>query len=222
MIQHSICGRPTGVIGVVPDGGIPPYTYEWSNFQQEQVIGGLTAGFYSVTVFDSMGESASGGGTIQDLSSYPSGFLNSYQVPMSYCDGESPRVAIWHGVTNGQSPPPEDIYGPMPYAPNDHPDLVDVVIYPAACAHLPTWISDGCWSLMLHWTRIGSELHGWRWLSGPGGCVFEAAHRMASHPVGRGRRHMLHGIGWNGDRFGWCPATPVQPEQRRGGMTRPR
>ncbi|HRH71213.1 MAG TPA: T9SS type A sorting domain-containing protein [Flavobacteriales bacterium] len=132
VIQHSICGRPTGVIGVVPDGGIPPYTYEWSNFQQEQVIGGLTAGFYSVTVFDSMGESASGGGTIQDLSSYPSGYLNSYQVPMSYCDGESPRVAIWHGVTNGQSPPPEDIYGPMPYS-YDHPDLVDVLSYTTAC-----------------------------------------------------------------------------------------
>ncbi len=130
--QHSICGRPTGAISAIPDGGIPPYTYEWSNSQQEQVIGGLTAGFYSVTVYDSMGEQASGGGTIEDLSSYPSGYLNAYQVPMSYCDGDLPRVGIWHGVNNGQNPPAESIYGPMPYS-YEHPDLVDVLSYTTPC-----------------------------------------------------------------------------------------
>ena len=132
IIQHSICGRPTGVMGVVADGGIPPFTYLWSNGQQEQVIGGLVAGTYTVEVYDSMGEYAGVSGVVLDLAGYPAGFLNAYQVPMSYCAGELPRVAIWHGVTNGQNPPPEDIYGPMPYS-YSHPDLVDVLSYTTAC-----------------------------------------------------------------------------------------
>ena len=131
VLEPSICGRPTGVLGVNPNGTWP-YTYMWSDGQTEQVIGGLAAGTYSVTVTDALGESATGSATVPGLTSYPAGYLNADQVPMSYCAGEMPRVAVWHGVNNGQSPPPEGHYGPMPYS-FEHPDLVDVVSYTTAC-----------------------------------------------------------------------------------------
>src|SRR5690606_10795159 len=45
-------GEATGVMTVVPGGGIAPYTYLWSNGSTDQNVTGLIAGMYNVTVYD--------------------------------------------------------------------------------------------------------------------------------------------------------------------------
>ncbi|PLX13952.1 MAG: hypothetical protein C0594_00620, partial [Marinilabiliales bacterium] len=45
-------GESTGTASVTPSGGTPSYTYQWSNSQTTQSISALSAGDYTVTVFD--------------------------------------------------------------------------------------------------------------------------------------------------------------------------
>jgi gliding motility-associated-like protein len=44
-----------GQANVIPAGGVPPYTYSWSNASTTPAIGSLTAGNYTITVIDSHG-----------------------------------------------------------------------------------------------------------------------------------------------------------------------
>jgi len=48
-------GAATGVINTFPSGGVPPYSFLWSNGMTSQSIGGLTSGQYSVTISDGNG-----------------------------------------------------------------------------------------------------------------------------------------------------------------------
>jgi uncharacterized protein (DUF2141 family) len=53
---NVICfGTSTGSINLTISGGVPNYTYSWSNGATSQDISNLTAGPYSVTVMDSVG-----------------------------------------------------------------------------------------------------------------------------------------------------------------------
>lgn len=45
-------GLSNGSIDILPEGGTPPYTYDWSDGNHTQDIEGLAAGAYSVTVID--------------------------------------------------------------------------------------------------------------------------------------------------------------------------
>ena len=49
---------------IVPDGGLAPYSYLWSNGDTTATITGLTAGTYTVTVLDEAGCTATGSVTI--------------------------------------------------------------------------------------------------------------------------------------------------------------
>ncbi|MFN4253543.1 MAG: SprB repeat-containing protein, partial [Saprospiraceae bacterium] len=54
--QSQICDIvPDGTATAVPFGGVPPYTYLWSNGQTSPQITGLAAGTYTVTVTDANG-----------------------------------------------------------------------------------------------------------------------------------------------------------------------
>lgn len=54
MIQDVECkGDSTGSIDITPNGGSPPYTYEWSNGAISQDIFNLAAGVYQLTLTDS-------------------------------------------------------------------------------------------------------------------------------------------------------------------------
>lgn len=48
-------GQPIGAIDIDVRGGIPPYTYEWSNGATNQDVSGLPAGRHCVTVTDVLG-----------------------------------------------------------------------------------------------------------------------------------------------------------------------
>lgn len=53
---HNICKYDSsGWISIVPDGGTPPYTYNWSNSATTSTINNLKTGLYTITVSDSKG-----------------------------------------------------------------------------------------------------------------------------------------------------------------------
>ena len=53
VVHNTTCvDIPNGSIGTFPDGGEPPYTYEWDSGQNTSSISGLIAGLYRVTVTD--------------------------------------------------------------------------------------------------------------------------------------------------------------------------
>ena len=56
--NESSNGANDGIATCSPSGGIPPYSYNWSNGQSTQTIDSLSPGDYTVTVFDNMGCSA--------------------------------------------------------------------------------------------------------------------------------------------------------------------
>ncbi|MFT4758072.1 MAG: hypothetical protein ACI9XO_000816 [Paraglaciecola sp.] len=68
-----------GTAMVSPLGGMPPYTYLWSNNETTQTISGLGSGSYSVTVTDTSGCTGSQSVFIS---------INS-SVPITYCSAQS-------------------------------------------------------------------------------------------------------------------------------------
>ncbi|MCE7924503.1 MAG: HYR domain-containing protein [Haliscomenobacteraceae bacterium CHB4] len=67
-IHHVNCLRPTGYLSVVAEGGVPAYTYNWSNGLTGPVATSLAPGVYSITVTDDVGATAVVNATIlQDL-----------------------------------------------------------------------------------------------------------------------------------------------------------
>lgn len=54
--QHISChGATDGLVEAIVAGGVPDYTYQWNQGQANYAITNLTAGFYSLTVFDEHG-----------------------------------------------------------------------------------------------------------------------------------------------------------------------
>ncbi|MBI2967712.1 MAG: gliding motility-associated C-terminal domain-containing protein [Bacteroidetes bacterium] len=60
----STCGNSDGNATANPVGGLTPYTYLWSNSQSTQIITGLIAGSYFVTVTDGNGCTKTGTATV--------------------------------------------------------------------------------------------------------------------------------------------------------------
>ncbi len=54
-VFHPACGHDNGSIDIQPDGGRPPYSYNWSNGETSNSIDELGGGDYWVTITDSEG-----------------------------------------------------------------------------------------------------------------------------------------------------------------------
>ncbi len=101
-IQKEDLSCMAGELGsawVVPSGGLPPYSYQWSNQSQNDTIRNLTAGNYMVTVMDSDGceriESI-------DISNITPIELNIFKTDNN-CIGES-NGSAWIEISNGAPP----------------------------------------------------------------------------------------------------------------------
>ena len=66
--EPTTCGENNGTASAGVFGGIEPYTYEWSNGSTANMISGLAAGTYSVTVTDAAGCTVERSTTVDDSS----------------------------------------------------------------------------------------------------------------------------------------------------------
>jgi hypothetical protein len=99
-ITNVLCnGAATGSIALSPSGGVPGYTYLWSNGQTTATASGLVAGTYSVTITDATSCSVSATYTVTQLNAVS---LSTTQVNV-LCNGAS-TGSINLTVTGGTSP----------------------------------------------------------------------------------------------------------------------
>ena len=91
-------GDAEGSAFVTPSGGVGPYTYQWSNGETTQNIGGLTAGPYSYTVTDSQGCTGEGSFSVQEPAPVWTTFTQQYA-----CGDEDNGSA--EVFANGGTPP---------------------------------------------------------------------------------------------------------------------
>lgn len=91
-VTHVLChGGSNGSIVLNVSGGIPGYTFRWSNSQTSQNISALTAGGYSVTVTDNNNCTAAGG---QYVVSEPMPLSLTVSVVPVLCHGGSNGIAL--------------------------------------------------------------------------------------------------------------------------------
>jgi gliding motility-associated-like protein len=93
------CTAPDGSISLTVNGGVAPYTYQWSNNATTQNISGLAAGTYSVTVIDANGCTATLSRSLTD----PAGIVLS-AVATNVTDCTVPNGSIQLNVTGGVAP----------------------------------------------------------------------------------------------------------------------
>ncbi|MBL7983345.1 MAG: hypothetical protein JNM91_00030, partial [Flavobacteriales bacterium] len=122
VLRHSYCGRPSGFVIGAPSGGVPPYTYAWSDGSTDSQITGLGPGNHSLTVTDSEGTEATANFTIDLLTSY--GGLNAI-YSLAHCANEPAMLVVHTGMeADFQQPPPSSPFGPNPYT-FSHPLLTN-------------------------------------------------------------------------------------------------
>ena len=91
-------GTLTGVATVQPDGGIPPYSYDWTGDKHEQTVDSLAAGLYFVTVTDANGCTASDSTNISE----PDDLTLTLITLSESCNGE--ETAVIEVEANGGTP----------------------------------------------------------------------------------------------------------------------
>ncbi|MCX6267403.1 MAG: T9SS type A sorting domain-containing protein [Bacteroidetes bacterium] len=92
-------GSTIGTVDIVVTGGLPPYYYEWSNGGSGELIVGLGAGFYTVTVTDNGGKGVSASFEVTE----PPALATSGSVGMTSCVGVADG-SINLFVTGGVAP----------------------------------------------------------------------------------------------------------------------
>ncbi len=86
------CGANNGSAQVATEGGVGPFTYQWSNGNSAELVTGLTPGDYSVVVTDANGCSSSCSVTI-GTSSNPTSTLSSTNSTCGTANGTATVIA---------------------------------------------------------------------------------------------------------------------------------
>jgi gliding motility-associated-like protein len=86
VLQNAACGQSNGFVSVATSGGVPGYSYLWSNASVADTIFNLVAGSYTVTVTDFKGCTASSNANISNLTGPAIVSTNSVDVS---CNGGS-------------------------------------------------------------------------------------------------------------------------------------
>jgi hypothetical protein len=95
----SCFGGSDGSIDLSVSGGVPPYTYAWSNAATTQDLSGLTAGSYTVTVTDANGATANAGATVGQPTQL---VANALASPVTVYGGSDGSVDL--SVSGGTTP----------------------------------------------------------------------------------------------------------------------
>jgi gliding motility-associated-like protein len=110
--QNILCLNGTGSVSSTPTGGVPPYTYSWTNNAATQNITNLQAGSYTITVQDANGCTAQSTGTVATtLSPLPVQILNITGTTILTCTNPTIVLQATGGVTynwSGGSTPLND------------------------------------------------------------------------------------------------------------------
>ena len=84
VVQNPACNSGTnGAIDLIPSGGVPGYTYTWSNLVNTEDLSGVGAGVYTVTITDSKNCTASASTTVTE----PQPLVTSGYVTNVTCAG---------------------------------------------------------------------------------------------------------------------------------------
>ncbi|MFN3874549.1 MAG: T9SS type A sorting domain-containing protein, partial [Flavobacteriales bacterium] len=122
--RHSYCGRASGYAIAMVSGGLPPYTFQWSNGSTGSSAEELGPGNHSVTVTDAQAEQATANFTIVLQPYYDNALESSWPKPLANRPGDPKLVAVYSGMESaGFNPPVGGYYGPNPYLFN-HPDFL--------------------------------------------------------------------------------------------------
>ena len=115
-ITQANCDENNGLAVVSATGGIPPYTYNWTNGDQSVIADSLYSGIYVITVTDNNGCSNEGIATVSDVESVTILVdnvvdvdcygANNGSVSVSILGGQPPYIISW---SNGDQT--EDIFG---------------------------------------------------------------------------------------------------------------
>lgn len=103
----SCAGGGDGWLQSIPAGGVPPYTYMWSNTMQTQQINGLSADNYMVTIQDS------NNCFLEDqytLTEPPPLVINASFIDAN-CDGEATGIVRMDSISGGVAPYQYDLSG---------------------------------------------------------------------------------------------------------------
>ena len=106
-VSPARCNQNNGTITASPNGGLPPYSFQWSNGATTQYIQDLAPGDYTVTVTDGLSNTAQATGTILAVFEMGnSGMAAPFQPDcQSMCTGIAIAQAPYGGVEPYSYPP---------------------------------------------------------------------------------------------------------------------
>jgi len=107
----TTCDEDNGTATAQGTDGLAPYTYEWFDGSTGNMINGLIAGSYPVTVTDANGCTITGSATVEDSSSPTVSVVstdttcgqNNGSVTASATDGTAPYVYLWSTGSTDQT-----------------------------------------------------------------------------------------------------------------------